>query len=120
MLFRSQKVDWGSDKSSKVSSFRENSSKGGSVKGGYYNGSWYRITDIKGRMQLKNFRKTPVRLTIEMDYFGEFVSADGKPEKKALNHFGSLNPKNQMVWNIILKPGEERKLDFRYNIIINR
>ena len=76
--------------------------------------------DIKGRIQLKNFRKTPVKLLIEMDYFGEFVSATGKPEKKALNHFGSLNPKNQLVWNLTLKPGETRKLEFRYNIIVNR
>lgn len=90
------------------------------VKGGYINGIWYRVTDIKGRIQLKNFRKTPVKLVIEMDYFGEFVSASGKPEKKALNHFGSLNPKNQLLWNITLKPGESRKVDFRYNIIINR
>lgn len=90
------------------------------VKGGYLNGIWYRVTDIKGRIQLKNFRATPVKLVIEMDYFGEFVSASGKPEKKALNHFGSLNPKNQLLWNITLKPGESRKVDFRYNIIINR
>lgn len=90
------------------------------VKGGYINGIWYRVTDIKGRIQLKNFRKTPVKLVIEMDYFGEFVSASGKPEKKALNHFGSLNPKNQLVWHITLKPEESRKVDFRYNIIINR
>ena len=97
-----------------------NSSDPTPVKGGFYNGIWYRVTDIKGSIQLKNFRKTPVKMTVEMDYFGEFVSASANPRKKPLNHFGSLNPKNQLVWDITLKPGETRKLDFRYNIIINR
>lgn len=91
-----------------------------SVNGGIINGIWYRVTDIKGRMELKNFRKTAVKLLIEMEYFGEFVSASGKPVKRAVNHFGSLNPKNRLIWNISLKPGESRKLDFRYNIIVNR
>ena len=90
------------------------------IKGGFYNGNWYRVTDIKGRTELKNFRKAPVKVVIEMAYFGEFVSASGNPEKKAVNHFGSLNPKNQLVWTLVLKPGETRKIDFRYNIIINR
>lgn len=90
------------------------------VKGGYINGIWYRVTDIKGHIELKNFRKLPVKVVIEMDYFGEFVSATGKPLKSSLNHFGSLNPKNKLTWQIILKPEETRKLDFRYNIIINR
>ena len=91
-----------------------------SVKGGYINGYWYRVTDIKGQISVKNFRKTPVKLVIAMEYFGVFVSASGKPAQVPVNHFGSLNPKNKLVWQLTLKPGETRKLDFRYNIIINR
>jgi hypothetical protein len=91
-----------------------------SVKGGWINNTFYRVTDIKGQIELKNFRKSPVKVVIEMDYFGEFVSASGKPVKTALNHFGSLNPKNKLTWQMTLKPEETRKLDFRYNIIINR
>ncbi|MBR2374483.1 MAG: hypothetical protein IKA87_09675 [Lentisphaeria bacterium] len=90
------------------------------IKGGVINGVWYLVTDVKGHMELKNFRKTPVKTVIEMEYFGEFVSASGKPVRSAVNHFGSLNPKNKLIWNITLKPGETRKLDFRYNIIVNR
>jgi hypothetical protein len=111
-----QRLDYGSGKSS----MRSVKDKAASVKGGYINGIWYRVTDIKGRMELKNFRKTPVKVVVEMEYFGLFVSASGKPEKAALNHFGSLNPKNKLVWTLLLKPGETRKLDFRYNIILNR
>lgn len=91
-----------------------------SVKGGWINNIYYRVTDIKGQIELKNFRKSPVKVVIEMAYFGEFVSASGKPVKTALNHFGSLNPKNKLTWQMTLKPEETRKLDFRYNIIINR
>ena len=90
------------------------------VKGGYINGYWYRVTDIKGQIRVKNFRKLPVKLVIAMEYFGVFVSAAGKPAQVPVNHFGSLNPKNKLVWQLTLKPGETRKLDFRYNIIINR
>ena len=116
-----QRLDRGSGKlPPKKASTLLSGDKKAPVKGGFINGVWYRVTDIKGRIQLKNFRKTPVKLLIEMDYFGEFVSATGKPEQKALNHFGSLNPKNQLVWNLTLKPGETRKLEFRYNIIVNR
>ena len=91
-----------------------------SVKGGWINNVFYRITDIKGRIELKNFRNAPVKMVVEMEYFGEFVSASGQPVKSAVNHFGSLNPKNKLVWDTVLKPGETRKIDFRYNIIINR
>ena len=111
-----QRLDYGSGKSS----MRSAKDKAASVKGGYINGIYYRVTDIKGRMELKNFRKSPVKVVVEMEYFGLFVSASGKPEKVALNHFGSLNPKNKLVWTLLLKPEETRKLDFRYNIILNR
>ncbi len=115
-----QKVERGSLKKAPRGSLISNEKGSGPVKAGFINDVWYRVTDIKGHIQLKNFRNKPVKVTIEMDYFGEFVSAAQKPEKKVLNHFGSLNPKNQLVWNLTLKPGETRKLDFRYNIIINR
>lgn len=108
------------DRGGSVKSKSVLASASGPVKGGYLNGIWYRVTDVKGQIQLKNFRKSPVKTRVEMDYFGEFVSASGKPVKHSLNHFGSLNPKNQLIWDITLKPGETRKLDFRYNIIINR
>ena len=91
---------------------------GGAV--GLYNGVWFRVTDIEGTLTLKNFRKESVKLLIEMDYFGEFVSASGKPEKKLIGHVATINPKNQLRWELEMKPGEDRKLTFRYNVILNR
>ena len=110
-----QRTDYGKSLSSAKSD-----DKSAFVKGGYINGYWYRVTDIRGEIRLKNFRKLPVKLLIGMEYFGIFVSASGKPSQIPVNHFGSLNPKNKLVWSLTLKPGETRKLEFRYNIIINR
>ena len=115
-----QRIERGSAVKQMRSPGTSDKDKSAPVKGGSINGIWYRVTDIKGHIELKNFRRTPVKTVIEMEYFGEFVSATENPVKNALNHFGSLNPKNKLVWVLILKPGETRKIDFRYNIIINR
>ena len=88
--------------------------------GGLINGVWFRVTDVAGTLKLKNYRKAPVKLVIELDYFGEFVSASGEPEKKLLNHVGTLNPKNQLRWELEMKPGESREFTYRYNVIISR
>lgn len=88
--------------------------------GGQINGFWFRVTDVAGTLKLKNYRKAPVKLVIELDYFGEFVSASGEPEKKLLSHVGTLNPKNQLRWELEMKPGESREFTYRYNVIISR
>ena len=87
---------------------------------GRINGVCFRVTDVAGTLKLKNYRKAPVKLVIELDYFGEFVSASGEPEKKLLNHVGTLNPKNQLRWELEMKPGESREFTYRYNVIISR
>ena len=88
--------------------------------GGQINGFWFRVTDVAGTLKLKNYRKAPVKLVIELDYFGEFVSASGEPEKKLLSHVGTLNPRNQLRWELEMKPGESREFTYRYNVIISR
>lgn len=94
--------------------------KAGVVIAGCIYGIWYRITDRKGVITVKNYRKNPAKVSVEMQYCGILVSADkGYTDTPVARSF-SINPVNELKWEFELKPGEERKLNFRYNVIVNR
>ena len=52
-------------------------------------------------------------------FSGELVSAEGEP-KSALREEGvySVNKRNELFWNLTLKPGEERKLKYRSSVLV--
>ena len=93
--------------------------KEGRIVSGWIAGSRYRVTDIQGEVRLKNYRKLPARILIELDYSGEFVSADGAPKRDVLDRSGSVNPCERLTWDLTLPAGEEKVLKYRYTIFVN-
>ncbi|MBQ9336149.1 MAG: hypothetical protein IJS14_02475 [Lentisphaeria bacterium] len=92
--------------------------RGGKVTAGWIAGMRYRITDVQGEMRLKNYRKQPARLLIEMDHSGVLVSADDDPKQTMLDRTGSVNPRARLTWDIRLNAGEEKTIKYRYNIFV--
>ena len=79
----------------------------------------YRKTVVEGEVTVNNHRKEAVQLAIRRRFSGELVSAEGEP-KSALREEGvySVNKRNELFWNLALKPGEERKLKYRYSVLV--
>lgn len=77
----------------------------------------YDLVTVEGRLQVKNYKAKQVRLSIDKSLRGkvEFQSDEGKVVQLA-EGVESDNPKSRLSWEIILKPGEERVVTYRYKI----
>ncbi len=80
----------------------------------------YRKTAVDGEVTVNNHRKETVQLVIRRRFSGELVSAEGEP-KSSLREDGvySVNKRNELFWTIPLKAGEERKLKYRYSVLVS-
>ena len=60
-----------------------------------------------------------INLVIRRRFSGELLRADGEP-KSTLREEGvySVNKRNELLWTLTLKPGEERKLTYRYTVLV--
>jgi len=79
----------------------------------------YRKATVQGELQTNNHRKEAVTLVIRRRFSGELISADQSPKQTLLSEgVLSVNPRNQLLWTLTLKPGEEVKLGFKYNVLV--
>ena len=83
-------------------------------------GRQYRKTTVDGEVTVNNHRKETVQLVIRRRFSGDLVSAEGEP-KSSLREDGvySVNKRNELLWTIPLKAGEERKLKYRYSVLVS-
>lgn len=82
-------------------------------------GSSYDAVTVEGTLTVKNFKSKEAKLIIKKTLTGEVLSAtdEGKTEKLA-EAIASANPNSRVTWEIPLKAGEERKITYRYKILV--
>lgn len=82
-------------------------------------GSSYIKTTVKCDITVNNHRKEDITLVIRRNFSGDLIAADGEP-KKNLREEGaySVNVRNELVWNVVLKPGEEKSFSYRYSVMV--
>jgi hypothetical protein len=87
----------------------------------YIAGNDYQKTTVKGELIASNHRKEEISLVIRRRFSGELVNADDSP-KCTLREEGaySVNKRNELVWSLTLKPGDEKKLTYRYTVLVDR
>ena len=58
---------------------------------------------------------------IRRRFSGELVDAEATP-KSSLREEGvySVNRRNELIWTLSLKPGEERKLKYHYTVLVHQ
>ncbi|MBI3409803.1 MAG: DUF4139 domain-containing protein [Planctomycetes bacterium] len=85
----------------------------------YVGGNRYRRSTIAAEIAVSNHRSENVKMLIRRRFSGELKSADGDP-KTFLREEGaySVNKRNELTWTITLRPGEEQKLQYRYNVLV--
>ena len=82
-------------------------------------GRQFRRSTVKGELSVGNHRNEAINLVIRRRFSGELLRADGEP-KSTLREEGvySVNKRNELLWTLTLKPGEERKLTYRYTVLV--
>jgi hypothetical protein len=81
-------------------------------------GRQYRKTAVEGELAVSNHRKEAIALVIRRRFSGELVAADAAP-KQALREEGvySVNKRQELLWTLALKGGEEKKLKYTYTVL---
>jgi hypothetical protein len=82
-------------------------------------GRQFRRSTVEGELSVGNHRNEAINLVIRRRFSGELLRADGEP-KSSLREEGvySVNKRNELLWTLPLKPGEERKLTYRYTVLV--
>jgi hypothetical protein len=82
-------------------------------------GRQFRRSTVEGELSVSNHRNEAIKLVIRRRFSGELLHADGDP-KSTLREEGvySVNKRNELLWTLPLKPGEERKLNYRYTVLV--
>ena len=95
------------------------------VKGGggrdpvWVGGRQFRKSTVEGELAVNNHRKESINLVIRRRFSGDLLKADGDP-KSSLREEGvySINRRNELVWTMLLKAGEERKRKYTYTVLV--
>ncbi len=81
-------------------------------------GRRFQRTQVQGTVLMKNHRKKEVRMVVRRRFSGELNSADGKPKKELLElGVYSVNERNELIWELTLKPGETKTLKYTYTVL---
>jgi hypothetical protein len=82
-------------------------------------GRQFRRSTVEGELSISNHRQETVKLVIRRLFSGELIHADESP-KTSLREEGvySVNKRNELLWNLTLKAGEEKKLTYRYAVLV--
>lgn len=85
-----------------------------------WGGHTFRRVTVNGELTVNNHRKETVTLVLRRQFTGELVSAAGDP-KRILREEGvySVNTRRELIWELPLKPGEERTLKYHYRVLVS-
>jgi hypothetical protein len=85
----------------------------------YVGSRTYRKAVVVGDLLVCNHRKEAVALVVRRRFSGDLLGADGAPKTTLLEEgIYSVNRRNELVWTFSLKPGEEKKLTYRYSVLV--
>jgi hypothetical protein len=100
---------------------REEIGAGGERENLIIGGKTYQKSVIAAELAIVNHRSESVKLIIRRRFTGELMQADGAPRKALLEEgVSSVNKRNELVWVLSLKVGEEKRLAYRYSVLSAR
>jgi len=83
-------------------------------------GRRYYRTTVKAEATARNFRNSPVTLLMKAQFSGALLEAEEKPSD-TLRREGvfSVNPRHELEWKLTLPPGAEKKIVYRYTVLVS-
>ena len=82
-------------------------------------GRQYRKTTVEGELAVSNHRTETITLVIRRRFSGDLIQADADP-KRQLREEGvySVNKRQELLWSLSLKGGEEKRLKYSYTVLV--
>lgn len=83
-------------------------------------GRRFRRSTVAGELSVCNHRAETVKLLIRRRFSGDLLKATGDPKVTLLEEgvYG-VNKRNELVWTVTLKPGEEKSLPYQYAVLVS-
>jgi hypothetical protein len=82
-------------------------------------GRQYRKATVEAELAVSNHRKEEVSMVIRRRFSGELVTAEGAPKTSLLEEgVFAINRRNELLWTLPLKSGEEKKIKYSYTVLI--
>jgi hypothetical protein len=76
---------------------------------------------LKGELVMNNHRKEPVKLHIDHSVRGQLAQIDGEPVVTTREAtLEDVNRTHNVRWTVTLQPGEERRLTYKYSVLVYR
>jgi hypothetical protein len=87
----------------------------------YIGGNDFQRVPVEGQLMVSNHRNEVVDMVIRRRFSGALIRADANPQL-TLREEGvySVNRRNELIWTIQLKPGEQRELKYEYSVLVDR
>lgn len=83
-----------------------------------YDGRSFHRRVVDGSLTIRNLRAEPVPLVIRRRFSGDLVNADNSPKKILLEEgIYSVNRRNELLWQLTLPAGEEKKITYQYTVL---
>jgi len=86
-------------------------------------GHTYDLVSVRGELRIKNNKDKPVTMDVKKSLTGEVleVSPQGKTQKMAEGlGLRAINPNSRITWEILLNPGQDITLSYKYKIFVSR
>ena len=82
---------------------------------------WYTKVHLKGELRMSNHRKQPVKLHVRHRIRGIVSQIDGNPRVTTSEEsLEDVNRIHQALWVLNLQPGEEKRIGYRYSVLVQR
>jgi hypothetical protein len=76
---------------------------------------------LKGELAMSNHRNQPVKMHIRHAIRGIVSEIDGEPKTVAReDSLEDVNRLHDVLWTVNLNPGQERKLSYKYSVLVYR
>jgi len=83
-------------------------------------GNFYDLITIQGSIKIKNYKSQKVNLEVSRILIGKFKNSSIKIAKEKLLEVSNINPKNKIMWELELDAGEEKVIEYTYQILVRR
>jgi hypothetical protein len=83
-------------------------------------GRRFRKSTVVGELSICNHRPEEIKLLIRRRFSGDLLKAAEDPKVTLLEEgVYTVNKRNELVWTVTLKPGEEKTLPYRYAVLVS-
>jgi hypothetical protein len=85
-----------------------------------FHSSRYDLVKVRGELKIRNQLEKTINVEITKELSGEVLESTPKSEDtKTAKGLKQVNPKHVLMWSIQMKPGEEQKVNYLYQVYIH-